>query len=219
MKAPEYNGNLRKNIIRMPHAIEHASGIRIFGRLLRSFVFTTDVAVIRNCNADAVIAVYPFTPQPIISNVILTSTDKPVVVGVGGGTTRGARVIGLAVDAERQGAMGVVVNAPTSNATIRGMKAALEIPIIVTVVDDKTNIDARLKNGSTILNVSAGPNTAAVVRSIRARYPDVPIMATGGPTEESVQETVEAGANAITFTPPTTASLFKGMMEAYRKPK
>ncbi|CAM4214191.1 hydrolase [Erysipelothrix inopinata] len=214
---PEYNGNLRKHIIKVPEAIEEASGIRVFGRLLKSFVFTTDVAIIRNCNADAVIAVYPFTPQPIITHSIITATDKPVFSGVGGGTTRGPRVIGLAVDAEQLGAMGVVVNAPTKNKVVKGMKMCLEIPIIITIVDEHEDIQARLDNGAAILNVSAASKTPQVVRQIREQFPDVPIMATGGPTNETVRETIEAGANAITFTPPTTAELFKSIMDGYRK--
>ncbi|WZU01957.1 hypothetical protein MGH68_02345 [Erysipelothrix sp. D19-032] len=71
----------------------------MFGRVIKSLVFTTDIAIIRNCNADAVMAVYPFTPQPIITDAIVASSDKPVFSGVGGGTTRGPRVIGLAMDA------------------------------------------------------------------------------------------------------------------------
>lgn len=216
MLVPEYNGSLRKHTIKMPKAIESASGIRIFGRLLKSFVFTTDVAIIRNCNADAVIAIYPFTPQPIITHSIITAADIPVISGVGGGTTRGARVIGLAIDAEQQGAMGVVVNAPTSNKVIKAMRATLEVPIIVTVVSENEDIGARINAGTTILNVSAASKTPALVAKIRTQYPDVPIIATGGNTEASIQATIDAGANAITFTPPSTAELFKGMMENYR---
>ncbi len=216
MIIPEYSGNLRKHIITVPKAIENASGIRVFGRLLKSFIFTTDVAIIRNCNADAIIAIYPFTPQPIITHSIITASDIPVFSGVGGGTTRGPRVIGLAVDAEQQGAMGVVVNAPTSNRVIKAMKTTLEVPIIVTVISENDNIQDRIDAGATILNVSAAANTAALVRKIRAQHPDVPIIATGGPTNSSVQETIDAGANAITYTPPTTGELFKEMMARYR---
>ena len=61
-KVPQIKGTLRSHIIELPSAIRDASGIVIFGKRLKSFVFTTDVAVIRNTNADAVIAVYPFTP-------------------------------------------------------------------------------------------------------------------------------------------------------------
>lgn len=216
MLIPEYNGNLRKHIITMPKAIESASGIRIFGRLLKSFIFTTDVAIIRNCNADAVIAIYPFTPQPIITHSIITAADIPVISGVGGGTTRGARVVGLAIDAEQQGALGVVVNSPTSNRVIKTMRATIEVPIIVTVVSENDDIAARIAAGATILNVSAASKTPQLVASIRARFPDVPIIATGGNTEESIQKTIDAGANAITYTPPSTAELFTGMMESYR---
>lgn len=217
MNTPEYNGNLRKNIIRVPEAISKATGIRVFGRLIKSFIFTTDVAIIRNCNADAVIAIYPFTPQPIITHSIITASDLPVFSGVGGGTTRGTRVIGLAIDAEQQGAMGVVVNSPTENIVIKAMKKTIEVPIIVTIASKDDDYKSRIKAGATIFNVSAAGNTAEVVRMIRKDFPDFPIIATGGPTEESVEETVKAGANAITFTPPTTAHLFKQLMESYRE--
>ena len=33
----------------------------------------------------------------------------------------------------------------------------------------------------------------------------------------AIKEVIEAGANAVTFTPPTSAEIFKGMMENYRE--
>ena len=44
----------------------------------------------------------------------------------------------------------------------------------------------------------------------------MPIIATGGPTGESITETIEAGADCISYTPPSTAEIFAGMMEKYR---
>ncbi|HZJ86910.1 MAG TPA: hydrolase [Erysipelothrix sp.] len=216
MRTPEYSGNLRSNFIHIPKEIEQATGIRIFGRLIKSVIFTTDVSIIRNSNADAVMAVYPFTPQPIITHAIITSSDVPVFTGVGGGTTRGTRVLSLAIDAEQQGAMGVVLNAPSKNELIHSMKLRLEIPIIITVTSEKDDIDGRIQNGAAILNVSAASRTPEVVRYIRSKYPDVPIIATGGPTTQSITDTIEAGANAITYTPPSTQELFKEMMAKYR---
>lgn len=214
---PEFSGNLRSHIIKLPNVIQECSGIIIFGRKIKSLVFSTDIAIIRNCNADAVIAVYPFTPQPIISHALISGSDLPIFCGVGGGTTRGIRSIGLGVYAEQQGAMGVVVNAPTDNETIRKMKEHLEVPIIVTVTSKRTNIQERLDAGAAIFNVSAAANTPQLVSFIRKQYPDIAIIATGGPTEESIKETIDAGANAISYTPPSTAELFKEMMEKYRE--
>lgn len=213
---PEIEGNLRRHMIRVPSVIEQVSGIRIFGKLIKSLVFTTDVAIIRNCNANAVIAVYPFTPQPIITHSIINCSDVPVFCGVGGGTTTGKRVVNLAEDAEFQGAMGVVVNAPTPNETLRFLDQKIEIPIVVTVASDKTDIGKRLESGASILNVSCAKRTADVIRNIRKDFPNVPIIATGGPTDESILETIEAGANAITYTPPTSGEIFRDMMMRYR---
>mgnify|MGYP003296215424 CR=1 FL=1 len=213
---PEIEGNLRRHRIRVPEVIEQVSGIRIFGKLIKSLIFTTDIAIIRNCNANAVIAVYPFTPQPIITHSIISCSDVPVFCGVGGGTTTGKRVVNLAEHAEFQGAMGVVVNAPTPNETISYLHEKIEIPIVVTVVSDKTDIKQRLASGASIINVSGASKTAEIVARIRDVNPTVPIIATGGPTDESILATIEAGANAITYTPPTNGEIFKDMMNKYR---
>ena len=211
---PEYRGQLRDHCIEIPRCITQASGIRIFGRRIKSLVFTTDIAIIRNINADAVIAVYPFTPQPAITHAILTGADMPVFSGVGGGITSGARVVSLAMDAEALGATGVVVNAPTSNDSIRRLKEVIDIPVVVTVARMDTDIAARLEAGADILNVSSAQNTPELVARIRRDFPKVPIIATGGPTEESIRQTIAAGA--ITYTPPTCAELFKELMIRYR---
>ncbi|HOV69378.1 MAG TPA: hydrolase [Clostridia bacterium] len=213
---PEIQSDLRRHMVYVPEVINHASGIRIFGKLIKSLVFSTDVAIIRNCNANAVIAVYPFTPQPLITHALIAASDLPIFCGVGGGTTRGTRVINLAMDAEFQGAMGVVVNAPTSNEILRRLREKIAIPIVVTVVSDKSDIQKRLESGASILNVSGAAKTPDIVKFIRDKYPEVPIIATGGTSDESIMRTIEAGANAITYTPPTTAEIFKSLMNKYR---
>lgn len=47
------------------------------------------------------------------------------------------------------------------------------------------------------------------------QFPDVPIIASGGNTNETIRETIRAGANAITYTPPGTCELFKTTMSKY----
>lgn len=215
---PQVTTPLRSHsIVAMPQEIYKASGIVIFGKRIKSIIFTTDMAIIRNNNADAVLAVYPFTPQQTISNAIISAAYCPVFCGVGGGITGGARTVFLAKDAEAQGAMGVVVNAPTDDEVIRGMKEVLDIPIIVTIISDHSKVAERLRAGASILNVSGGKDTPEVVRQIRQSYPDVPIIATGGPTGESILATVEAGANAISYTPPTSQSILGTIMDRYRE--
>nr|WP_207719453.1 hydrolase [Clostridium sp. cel8] len=201
----------------MPEVIREASGIKIFGKRLKSFVFTTDVAIIKNTNADAVIAVYPFTPQPLITQAIVLAADIPVFCGVGGGVTSERRVINLALDAEFKGVMGVVVNSNTPNYVIKEIRDTIDIPIIVTVISEYENIKERIEAGATIINVSGADKTDTIVRNIRKEYPTFPIMATGGLTDESIRETIKSGANAITFTPPTASEILSKIMDKYRK--
>ena len=214
---PVVNGDLRSHILTVPQAAWRASGIVVMGRRIKSLLFSTDIAIICNCNADAVLAVYPFTPQQRIANAIVSNSSIPVFCGVGGGVTNGPRSVLLARDAEAHGAFGVVVNVPIANETIQQMRQVIDIPVIATVVSRSMDIDARLKAGANILNVSAAEKTPALVREIRSDFPNVPIIATGGPTNESVAETVDAGANAISYTPPTTKVLFQSIMNGYRQ--
>ena len=214
---PTVQSRLRHGILRIPESAYAASGIVVNGRRLKSFVFTTDLAIIRNCDADAVFCVYPFTPQQAISDAIIKGAYVPVFCGVGGGTTKGLRTVGLAKDVESQGAMGVVLNAPVSDLNVAAVAAAVDIPVIITVINENTDIQKRLDAGASILNVAGGPNTPRLVKKIRDAFPNVPIIASGGNTEELIRITVEAGANAITYTPPSTKELFHAMMARYRE--
>ena len=214
---PRVESSLRHQILKMPEATYEASGIIVNGRRLKSFVFTTDLAIIRNCDADAVFAVYPFTPQKAISEAIIKAAYVPVFCGVGGGTTKGLRTVRIAKDVESQGAMGVVLNAPISNPNLMAVARAIDIPVVITVVSSETNIARRLDAGASILNVAGAAETPKIVRKIREQFPDVPIIASGGNTNETIRETIRAGANAITYTPPSTCELFKTTMSKYRE--
>ena len=210
------DGTLRKFSLRVPEVIRECSGIVVFGKRIKSLVFSTDVAIIRNVNADAIIAVYPFTPQPIITQAILSASDIPVFVGVGGGLTSGKRILSLSTFAEMQGATGVVLNAPVSNEIVRDVSDNIDIPTVMTVVRDDDDIQARIDAGAAILNVSAASRTPEIVAKIRKDFHDIPIIATGGPTEDSIRKTIEAGANAVTWTPPSNGEIFRDVMDAYR---
>ena len=216
-KIPTFGTRLRKNIVEVPEIIGTCSGIRVFGQLLKSFLFCTDVAIIRNTNANAIIAVYPFTPQPTISQALILAADKPIFCGVGGGITTGERSVDLAVHADFQGALGVVLNKPAPNELIQRLKEKIDIPVTITVVSENDDIKGRLQAGIDIFNVSGAAKTADIIKHIRDIDDDVAIIATGGKTEENIQRAIEAGANAISYTPPSTGELFKATMERYRK--
>ena len=62
--------------------------------------------------------------------------------------------------------------------------------------------------GVNIFNVSGGKDTVELVKWVRAQYPDFPIIASGGKTDASIEATIDAGANAITYTA-------YGMMKEY----
>ena len=201
MPAP-IDGTLRQFALRVPSVIDECSGIMVFGKRIKSLVFSTDLCIIRNVNADAVFAVYPFTPQPVITQALLMASDLPVFVGVGGGLTTG-----------------VVVNAPTPGRILNRIRSSVDVPVVVTVANSDTNYRHRIEDGAAILNVAAGAQTPEIVAEIRERFPDYPIIATGGADEDSIRATIRAGANAIIWTPPTNGELFRDVMKNYREGK
>ena len=201
----EFESRLKQNILHLPKEIQEASGIVINGRRIKSLLFTTDVALIHNCDADAIFAVYPFTAHRSISYSIISMASRPVFCGVGGAVTQGMRAVYLANDAESQGAIGVVVNTRFP-------------PVVVTIVSsNKTHVGARIRHGASILNVAGGKDTSKMVAKIRADFPTIPIMASGGKTPESIRATIAAGANAIIYSPPSSSELEKLLMEQYRE--
>ena len=111
----------------------------------------------------------------------------------------------------------MVLNGPISDLNLLAVSKAVDIPVIITVTKAETDIAARLENGVSILNVACTDKTADIVRRIRQDFPNVPIIASGGKTNETILATIQAGANAITYTPPSTQELFKTIMAGYRE--
>lgn len=216
-EAPIVKSNLRAHFVKVPESIYKASGIIINGRRIKSLLFSTDIAIIANCNADAIIAVYPFTPTVEIMKCIMEVAKIPVFAGVGGGTTTGPRVKNIALDAELHGAHAIVLNAPTKNELILELKKKIDIPLVLTIVSSKENIKERIDiTRPDIVNISGGINTVEIIKIVRKLYPDIPIIATGGPNDKTIEEVIKAGANAVTYTPPTNGQIFKELMEKYR---
>lgn len=209
-------GRLRKTELVLPEEIHSAPGISIFGRTVRSLVFSTDLAIIRNCNADAVLAVYPFTCQPVITKALLQTAERPVLTGVAGSVTTGMRSVELAVFSEMMGASGVVVNLTTKPATIRSISRNVDIPVVLTIGHLDDDVRTQIESGAAIVNVAGGRETADLVAQVRACYPQIPIIASGGPTGESVSQTILAGADAISWTPPSLYELEREMMKKNR---
>ena len=111
----------------------------------------------------------------------------------------------------------MVLNAPISDMNLLAVARAVDIPTIITVTDEKTDVGMRIECGASILNVAAADKTPDLVRSIRSQFPDIPIIATGGNKPDTILATIDAGANAITYTPPSTQEMFKIMMSRYRE--
>jgi hypothetical protein len=220
METPELYTPLRSEIVSMPKIIRQASGIKIFGRKIKSILYSTDVAVIMNNDADAILAVYPFTPNTTIISAITSVANRPVFAGIGGGLTNGERSSRIAMFAEEHGCFGVVLNAPVGTDTIQHVNAIVDIPVVLSVVahTPKEKLDRVIAAGVDIFNISGGPETAAIVAEIRSWYPDFPLIATGGKTDEQIQSVIDAGANAVTITAyGASEKLFHKKMEHYRE--
>ena len=93
----------------------------------------------------------------------------------------------------------------------------IDIPIVLTIVSLDEPLEERmLHSGASIVNVSGGKKTVEIVKALRKIDKYFPIIATGGPNDDTIREVILAGANAITYTPPTNGEIFKEMMERYR---
>lgn len=201
----------------VPRAAHDCPGIKLLGRTVRSLVFSTDLVVIRNCDADAVLAVYPFTCQPAITQALVSTAGRPVLTGVAGSTTSGARSVLLAMESETQGVSGVVLNYGAVPELVASIAQTVDVPVVATITDWDDLARQKVSAGALVLNVAAGANTPQVVAAVRDELPYMPIIATAGPTEESARATVDAGADAISWTPPSLQQIEKELMARARE--
>lgn len=133
--------------ISVPEVSGACSGIFLKGRLVNSILFSTDMAIIENCNADAILAVYLFSPSAAIIRDIVRFARTPVICGIGGGLTKGSKSLEMVLHVEDCGASGLIVNQPFSEKDIELIKKRIQIPFIVTVANQAINLKNKIDAG------------------------------------------------------------------------
>ncbi|WET04208.1 hypothetical protein [Flavobacterium sp. YJ01] len=197
---------------------KNCQGLVLKNENVKSFLFSTDMALIENNDADAILAVYPFPPSAKIIKTLIDFAGKPIVCGVGGGKTKGKKSVEMAIYAEEVGAAGIIVNIPFENKDIKKIREKVSLPIVATVTSsDYDFLKGKIDAGVTIFHVSGGANTSKIVKEIADKFPDFPVMATGGKSLDSIEQSINSGSRAIVLSPPSNKDLFKTVMDKYRK--
>ena len=145
-----------ESVLAVPEVMRTAPGIAIQGRKIRSLVFSTDLAVICHCDADAVLAVYPFTCQPAITQALVAASQRPVFNGVGGSITQGERCVEAALHSEMSGVAAVVVNTSIPVESISALVEKVAVPVCVTACAADDVVRRQIAAGASIVNVAAG---------------------------------------------------------------
>lgn len=186
------------------------------GYLIKSLLFSTDLALIENSDADAVLAVYPYSPSEKLMEALLRFAGRPVFCGIGGGLTQGKKSLYMARKAEDLGAAAIVVNQPFKNKDIEIIKRHVKIPLISSIAHESVDLKARVNAGTDIFYVTAGGSTNHLLQQLAYAVPGYPLIATAGKTCQHAKETVENGADALVFHAPHPGALLRGIMENYR---
>lgn len=199
------------------HLINSCKGLILNNQKIKSILFSTDIALIDNNDADAILAVYPFTPSERIIKTLIQFSNKPVICGIGGGITQGEFAINMAQKAEALGASAVIVNQPFKNEDIAAVKQHINIPIISSVSTINFDFKARIEAGVSCFNVTGGVETQNIVDYIQATFPTFPIISTGGKTIQTLKSITDKKINAVILTPPSNGELFRSIMDNYRE--
>lgn len=200
----------------IPNALEESNGIHIGEHLIRSVLLTTDLAFIKNLKADSVMAVHPFDKSTDMDEVIIKFSANPVFCDIGGGLLHEFEATRAAKRSLEVGASAVVISKPTPAEVIRNIRSEIGGLLIYTVMFEDEPVEDLVKAGVDIFNVATGEFTSESVRLIRNFLPEIPIMASGGPHNSTIRETIRAGADAIVFNPPTATEMMRAVFEGFR---
>lgn len=207
---------LSANKYSIPKSIEESPGITLGGSLIKSVLLSTDLSFIQNLSADAIMIINPFEKSNELDRVVIEFAGRPVICDIGGGLLREERSIRLAKGAFEAGASAIVITKPTPPAIVARIKDEIDGPLIYTVMFEAEDIGALHQAGVDIFNVSTGEYTAETVANIRELLPNSVIMANGGPHDSTIKATVEMGAEAIVFNPPTATEMLRSIFDNYR---
>lgn len=203
----------------IPKAINDSPGLTFGGKKVRSILLSTDLAYLQNLDTDALMVLHPFEPSEELNHIILGFTKKPVLCNIGGGFRDRYRASAIAKAAEKSGAEGVVITKPTSHEVVQKLRKNIDTKLIYTVIYPEENISSLVDAGVDIFNVSTGEDTALTVGKIRKSFSDVPLMASGGPFESTIFETIKMGADAIVYNPPTATEILRTIFDDFRREK
>lgn len=121
-----------ESVLSVPEVMRTAPGIAIQGRKIRSLVFSTDLAVICHCDADAVLAGVPLHLPAWHHPGARGRVPAPVFNGVGGSITQGERCVEAALHSEMSGVAAVVVNTSIPVESISALVEKVAVPVCVT---------------------------------------------------------------------------------------
>jgi|ABEF01.1.fsa_nt_gi hypothetical protein len=207
---------LSANKYKIPESINESSGIALGENLVKSVLLSTDLSYIQNLSADAIMTVHPFDKSNKLDQVIIEFSQKPVICDIGGGLLSEERSIRLATGAFEAGASALVITKPTPPEIVARIRSEIDGPLVYTVMFEAEDIKGLHQAGVDIFNISTGEFTPETVASVRELVPDSVIMANGGPHDSTIRATIETGAEAIVFNPPTATEILRSIFDNYR---
>ena len=106
---------------------------------------------------------------------------------------------------------------PATPEMVAQVASTVDIPVIATITRFDNEAAEKIQSGARVINVAAGRRTPEVIAELRAAFPALPIIATGGRDDETAEATIAAGANALIWAPPSVVELQRDMMVRYRE--
>lgn len=204
------------NNFKIPDVSDESPGIHFGDRLVRSVLLTADVSYIHHLETDAVLGISPFDPSSSVNLALTSFCKKPVFCDIGGSYRHRKKAVELANEAEDAGAAGIVISRPVAPEVVGYIRERTSGNLIYTVMYLEDDIAGVIDAGVDMLNISTGKTTAETIEEIRQHFSEIPIMASGGPFESTIRETIRMGADAIVYNPPTAAEMLRSIFDDFR---
>lgn len=176
-------------------------GIWLGGRMVYSFLVTTDLYDMIMTDADAILANFYWIPPKGKLNKLFSTVGKPVVIVIRNRFVALPKLLETLKKLEAAGTTGLFAGSRISLSELKHICLASSIPVFAASGPEVEEIKSKIEAGVFAVCIQGKTVSEELIRSLHRSFPGTPVIAFCSRSEKLMGESVKSGADAVIFKP------------------